>query len=339
MGYSSQAGHLGLKTQAIKGTYLDPGATAPNQGVFMRTKSGSLGGDRELIIPDPEIGGNRDIPDALLGPIKFSGSFDFYARMESLALLLKGVSGANVTSGSALLGYTHTINTANALPWISIEENIAGGYMIFKYTDCIINSLHLEADADNYLQGTAEIIGLTQATTTETPIGNRRYDTSPLLVGTNITVAYNGASLPAKSFSIDINNNVEDDDFRMGSLFLGDLVPKRREVTMGVTIRPQDANLWKLATWGSAAAVAPTGQTTKDDVVVTINSYEDIPGATAPQPYVATFTFPQVIIEPYTPEPSGDDVLEHDLSMRAVRPNPAVDIYTATVKNSFATVP
>lgn len=339
MGFSSQAGHVGFKTQAAKGTYLDPGAVAPNQGVFMRTKSGSLGGDRELIIPDPEIGGNRDVPDALLGPVKFAGSFDFYARMESLAMLLKGVSGASATAGTGLLGYTHTINTANTLPWISIEENIAGGYMVFKYTDCIINSVHLECDADNLMQGTAEIIGLTQATTTETPLGSRRYDTSPLLVGTNISVAYNGANLPAKSFSIDINNNVEDDDFRMGSLFLGDLVPKRREVTMGVTIRPQDSALWKIATWGSSAATAPTGQTTKDDVVVTISSYEDIPGATAPQPYIATFTFPQVIIEPYTPEPSGDDVLEHDLTMRAVRPNPAVDIYTATVKNSFATIP
>lgn len=341
MGYLSQAGFVGFKTQSVKGAYLDPGAVAPNQGVFVRTRSGALGGNRELLVPDPEIGGNRDIPDAQLGPISFSGEYDMYLRMESLAFFLKAVLGNSTPSGSAPTGFTHTSTAGDTtLPWVSVEEQIANAYMNFKYTDCKTNTFHMEADANGYLMGTVGLIGLTQAIqSSPTAAGSQRTDTSPLLVGTNITVAWNGVSLPAKSFSLDINNNLEDDDFRLGSLFLGDLVEKRREITMGVTIRPDDAALWKTAMWGGPAAVAPLGQSFKDDVVITLASYEDIPGATAGVKYASSFTIPQAIIAPFSLDPSGDDVLEHELEIRAVRPVAATPILTTTVKNSFTTMP
>lgn len=338
MGFSSQAGHVGLKTQAAKGTYLDPGGAAPDEGVFMRIRSGALGGNRELLIPDPEIGGNRDIPDAQLGPINFSGEYDFYARMEELATLFKAVLGSASSTGAAGTGYTHVCSTTNeSLPWLSVEEVIAGTYENFKYTDMKVNSLHLEADATGYLMGTAGFIGLTQAILS-TPTATPRWDTSPLIVGTNIAVKWNGANLPAKSFSLDINNNIEDDDFRLGSLFLGDAVEKRREISMGVTIRPQDSTLWRTAMWGGPAATTPLGQSFKDDVQIVISSYEDIPGATAGVKYNLTIDVPAAVIAPYSLNPSGDDVLEHDMEIRAVRPDPEVDIITATVLNSYATV-
>lgn len=340
MGYLSQGGHVGFKTQAAKGAYLDPGAVAPNQGVFMRIRSGALGGNRDLLIPDPEIGGGRDVPDAQLGPISFSGEYDFYARMEALATLLQAVLGESTTAGSVALGYTHTITPSDdVIPWLSIEEQIANGFDVFKYTDAKVNTLHLEADATGYLMGTVGVIALTQVPgSTPTPDVSQRWDTSPLLVGTNIAVKWNGVNLPAKSFSLDINNNLEDDDFRLGSLFLGDLVEKRREVTFGVTIRPNDQTLWRTAMYGSPVATVPLGQSFKDDVQIVISSYEDIPGANAGVKYNTTFTVSQAVIAPFALDPSGDDVLQHDIEIRAVRPNPAVDIMTADVKNSFALV-
>lgn len=337
MGFNSQSGHVGFRTQASKGTYADPGAVAPNYGVFMNIRSGALGGNRELMIPDPEIGGHRDVPDAQLGPISYSGEYDFYARMESLAGLMRGVLGNDVVTGTAPTGYTHTHTPQDTLPWLSFEEKIANGFETYKYTDAKINTLHLEADANGYLMGTVGVIALTQATTTATVTGSQRRDGSPLLVGTNIGVAWNGANLPAKSFSLDINNNIEDDDFRLGSLFLGDAVEKRREITMGVTIRPSDAALWKTAMWGSPVATAPLGQSFKDDVVITITTYEDIPGATGGVKYLATFTVPQAIIAPFSLSPSGDDVMEHDIEIRAVRPVAATPIMTVAIKNSYAT--
>jgi Phage tail tube protein len=338
MGFVAQAGHFGVKTQAVKGTYMSPGAVAPNQGVFLFFRSGALGGNRELLVPDPEIGGSRDIPDAQLGPISYSGEIDMYARMESLATLIRGALGALATTGTAITGYTHTITPADTIPWMSVEEKIANGYESFKYTDAKINTFHMEADANGYLMATAGMIALKQELVTPTAIGVQRRDSSPLLVGSNICVRWGGVDLPAKSFSLDINNNLEDDDYRLCSMNLGDAVEKRREVTMGVTIRPNDALLWRTAMWGAPAATAPLGQSYKDDVEIEINSYEDIPGATAGVKYNTTITVPQAIIAPFSLDPSGDDVLEHDIEIRAVRPDLGVPILTAEVRNSFATV-
>ena len=61
MGFVAQAGHVGFKTQTAKGTYLSPARSPPTRACsFFR--SGALGGNRELLVPDPEIGGARDIP-------------------------------------------------------------------------------------------------------------------------------------------------------------------------------------------------------------------------------------------------------------------------------------
>ena len=340
MGLLSQEGHVGIKMQTSKGVYADPGAVSPNQGVYFRIRSGALGGDRQLLIPDAEIGGNRDIPGAALGPIAFSGQYDFYGRMESLASLLYGALGVKAApAGATATGFTHTITPGSTLPWFSIEEKIANSFEVFKYTDAKINTLHIEAAADGYFMGTVGLIALKQETTTATAVNLRRTDTSPLLVGTNVLVTYNSIQLPAKSFSLDVNNNLEDNDFRLGSLFLGDLTEKGREVTMAVTIRPENSNLWKQATWGSPGATAPQGQPTYQAAKITVASYEDIPGSTGPAvKYSLNVNVPKSIIAPFSVSPSGDDVLEHDLEIRAVRPDPAVDILSAVVVNSYATV-
>lgn len=348
MGYLAQAGHIGIKTQTAKGTYMSPaqavpGTPGPTDGIFLYYRSGSLGGNRELMIPDPEIGGNRDVPDAQLGPIAYSGEFEFYARMDALPTLLRAALGAGVGTATAGDGtatpYTHTIKpNDDSLPWISVEERVANGYMVFKYTDCKVNTLHLEAEANGYLMGTIGLIGLKQETTTMTAVSARDYDTTPLIVGSNVCVRWGGVDLPAKSFSIDINNNIEDDDFRLCSMTLGDLVEKRREVTMAATIRPEDSVLWKTAMWGSPSATAPLGQSFKDDVEIEFNSYEDIPGVTPAAKYGATITVPQAIIAPFNVDPSGDDVIEHDIEIRAVRPAAATPILTAIVMNGLATI-
>lgn len=341
MSYHSQPGFVGFKRQTVKGTYKDPGAVAPNQGVFVRTRSGSLGGNRDLLIPDPEIGGNRDIPDAQLGPIAYTGEYNMYLRAESAAFFLCATLGTVVDSGAVATGYSHVITPANACDWVSVEEQIADQYLNFKYTDGKINTFHLEADANGYLMGTASLVALTQAIdSSPTTDPNKRWDTSGLLVGTEILVKWNSVTLPAKSFTMDINNNMETDDFRLGSLFLGDAAEKRREVTLGVTIRPQDAALWKTAMWGGPAATVPGGVTLKQAARVTITSYEMIPGSTGPPvPYSIDINIPSAVIAPFNLSPSGDDVLQHDLEIRALRPDPAVALLTATVVNSYALTP
>lgn len=338
--FLSQPGVLSVRTQAAKGSYLAPGATTTS-GAYIKFTSGAMGANRDLMIPDPEIGGNRDIPDAALGPISYSGDFNAYCRMEFLATLVQAaLGGTSADTGTAATGYTHTIVPANSIKYLSVEEQVGNGFDVFNYTDVKVNTLHLECAANGYLMVTFGLIGITQTGgNTVAVVGNQRYDLSPLLLGTNITVSYNGANLPARSFHIDINNNLETDDFRLGALTLFDIAEKRREVVMGATIRQTDATIWRQAVNAGSAATSPQGgAAVKQQGIITLNSYEDIPGATAGVKYLTTITIPKMAIKPFSMAPSGDDILQNDIELEALRPVQATDLMTVAVRNSYATV-
>lgn len=328
-GFSSQAGQVILRTQTVAGTYNADTGTA---GVGIRLKGGSLGPNRELMIPDPEIGGGRDVPDANLGAVGWSGDYEFYARIDSfltLAYAALGTKAFVTTTGVT----THTVTPSDAaqLPFLSIEERIAANMETYNYTDAVVNSLHLEAEANGYLSGSAGIIAARQlagATATPAPV----WDTTPMFVGTNITVTYNAVTLPAKSFSLDINNNFEDDDFRLGSFFIGDLTPKRREITASFGIRESSSALWRQAVYGTSGATGPGGVVTKSQLVITITGYDDIPAGTPATKYSISITIPQFALTPYSLDVSGDDIIESDIEGQALRPVPATPILTLVGK-------
>jgi len=337
MGFSSQAGALVLVTQALKGTY---NADIDEDGVSMRLRSGSLAPNRELLIPDAEIGGGRDVNDAYLGAVSWSGDFEFYARMKSLPTLLRGALGtavSNTTTGVT----THTITPSDAalLPFLSAQHQVGSGLDVYDYTDIVVNTLHLEAEANGYLMGTVGLIAVKEVAGA-TPIDESSLDDgTPMMVGTNISLTLNGVTLPAKSFSLDINNNFEDDDFRLGSLYLNQLSPKRREVTGSVTIRPEDSSLFRRATYGGAALTQAGGTTVKDQMVITMNTYEYIPGATpSTTTYQLTITIPKIALQPFGFEPSGDDLIENDIEFQALRPVIGTGLMTAVVRNGTADI-
>lgn len=336
MGYSSQAGQVILRSQAVAGTYQADTGTA---GVGMKLRSGSLGTNRDLLVPDPEIGGGRDVVDAYLGAASWSGDYEFYARMDGVATLLKAALGTAAAPVTATGVTTHTITPSDAaqLPFLSIEEAIGSGLEVFRYNDAVVNTFHLEAEANGYLMGTAGLIGAKQvagAARTATPV----WDDGPMVVGTNISVTYNSVTLPAKSFSLDINNNFEDDDFRLGSFYLGDLTPKRREVTASFGIRESASALWRQATYGVSSATQVGGLTTKQPLVITMSTYENIPAGTPLTPYSLTITIPNFILSPYSLEASGDDIIESDVEGQAVRPLAGTGLMTAVIKTGKATI-
>lgn len=435
MGFPSQSGQVGFGIQTLKGTPV--AATR-----FARLKGGSLGGNRDLLIPDPEIGGNRYIAGAYLGPIGYSGTFDFYARMEMLAMLSYGCLGNKsstnvagqsevqtititgtptggtftltyrgqttsaiaynatnstvdaalealstigagnvtvtggpgpgtpyvVTFASALAakaiypltaansltggtsptititettpGYapmgTHVLTPGNVLPWLTVEERVSVGYESFRYTDAQVTGLHLECDASGYFMGSVDLAALTQEanfTAQTTPA----WDQSPMMVGTSVKFRVNGVLISAKSMSFDLSNNTEDDDFRLGSVSLGDLTPKRLDAGGSFTIRPTDSTLWRAATYGSTIATGPlAGAAYTVPLQIQVDSYEDIQGATTP--YRCLIDVPSAVLKPFPVEPSGDDVLENTVEWVAVAPDPLVPCLTMTIRNDLANV-
>lgn len=333
MGFNSQAGHLLVRTQAAPNTFPADFAAA-HRGV--RLRSGSLGANRELMVADPEIGGGRDRTQAYLGPVSFSGDFDMYARMEAITTFLKAGFGSAQSTVADGVG-THTITPSDSatLPYLAFQEKIGDGMETSQYTDGVVNTIHFEAEAAGYLLATIGIIAKrSQVGATPIPPEDIEWDESPLTVGTNITCRFGGLTLPAKSFAFDLNNNFEDDDFYLGSLFLGDLTAKGREVSGSFTVRPNDSAMWRQAVLGNAAATAPTGEVTLNDFVIKAETYENIDGATTPTKSSLELTIPNIALEPFGLEPSGDDIIENDISFQALRPSSATPICTVVVKSA-----
>ncbi len=334
MGFSSQAGKVVLRKQSVPGTLAADLATA---GIALPLRSGALATSRELLVPDPEIGGGRDIRQAYLGAVSWAGDYELYVRPDGIATLLYGTLGAAEAPVTATGVTTHTITSSDAaqLPFYSIHEEIGAGLELFNYTDCVMNTLHLESDANGYLMGTVGIIGA-RGVAAATAIPTPTWDEGPMFVGTNILVTYGGVTLPAKSFSLDINNNFSDDDFRLGSFFLGDLTPQGREVTASFNIRETSSALWRQATLGAAAATTVQGTTVVDDLVIHAETYETI-GATATR-YSLDITIPNYVLKPYSFSVSGADVIESDIEGQALRPDSGIALMTAVVKTETATI-
>lgn len=334
MGYSSQAGHVFLRTQpsGAPGVFAADMASA---GVGLKLRSGSLGPSRTLLVPDAEIGGNRDVADAYLGTSSWSGDYSFYTRMDSLPTLLGAALGLNADTAAGSV-YTHTMTPSDAsqLPFLSVEEQIGAGLETYRYTDTVVNTLHLEAEANGYLSGTAGLIAIKQVAGA-TPTTGVPFDDGPMIVGTNITVTYNGVTLPAHSFSLDVTNNIADDDWRLGSFYLGGLDPKRREVTASFSLRHQSSALWRQAVYGTPAATQAGGVTTKQQLVITCTSYENVAATT---PYSLTITIPKFVLNPFNFSASGDDIIDGDVSGQALRPVSANGLMTAVVVNGKAAV-
>lgn len=441
MGFNSQAGQVGLGIQSLKGT-----AVAATR--FARLRSGSLGGERSLLIPDPEIGGNRDIPGAYLGPVTFGGELAFYPRAQMLALLAYGTLGTksstsvagtnevqtvtttgtpaggtfklqfrgqrtgplayNITSAAldtalealstigvgkvactigplptgivctfdtapyagtnvpsltvveeALTGGatphavvtattpgvpaigTHVITPADALPWLTVEERIGSAvseFESFQYKDAKVNTLHLEADATGFVMGTANLFALSQTAGFVEQVAPD-WDATPMMVGGEVLVSFGGSTVPANTFSMDINNNLETDNFVLGSVFAQDSTEKRREVKMTCSYRPVDSTLWKAAMYGGTGLSAPiAGPAYRGAASVKFTTYETIGDVIAGTPFSVLIEMPDVVVTPYKISPSGDDVLSNDLEFTMVRPDAVVNPITITVVNDVAQV-
>lgn len=336
MGYNSQSGKVIVGTQTAKGvTRTDLGTL----GLGLKLTSGSLAGNRELITADPEIGGGRDLTDALGGPTSFSGEYGMYARNRAIAFFLKNVLGEAVSApdGTEPAAHIHTITPVDGqIPFFSVYEEISDNLERFLYTDAMVNTFHMEAEAGGLLTATAGVIARQMVAGTPALSASALTDNTSMFVGTNINITYNGVAVPAKSFSIDINNNIEDDDFRLGSLFLGDMTAKSREITASMTLRHENSAAMRQALFGTTTATQIGGLLTKEELVILIESYENITGTGIK--FSTELTFPKVIFNPFAFEPSGDDALENDVEMTVVRPDPAVKAMTAVVTNDVAAI-
>jgi hypothetical protein len=324
--FASELGHIGLSKEASSGLFANPSK-------YLLVTSAEINPDTDLLIPDAEVGGGRDIVDGGVahGTIKWSGSLDYYLRPEAIGLLLLGATGAVVSSGISGSAYGHQFKMIDYLQPLCIEQNVASTLDTLDYTDVKVNSFHIEASAGEFVTGSSEIVAIavTAGGVNHTPT----FETAPVFTYAGGYVELEGAQISVKSFSFDVNNNLVDDDFRIGSRTLASLVEKRREVTASLEIAPSDNTLFRKSVFGSSTAAAASGsqQLYSGSLFLRLESPTSIPGSAVR--YQMDINIPKAIFEASPLPQSGDDLVVQTLSMRAVK-TAGQDVATIVLRNA-----
>ena len=327
--YGSQTGYVGFARQTASGVY-----TTPTK--YMYVTSASIDPDTDLLIPDPEIGTGRAIADDVYnGPIKWTGSIEFNVRPEAFGLLAYAAMGSCTSSGiDGSNSYGHTFRLENQLVPLSIEKNVGDGLEVFGYTDCKVNTLSLSATAGELVTGSVEIIG-TDETSGKTNQAET-YETAPIFTYAGGTVTLDGVVTSVKEVSLELNNNIVDDDYRLGSRKLGSLVEKRREVSAKITIVPQDSSTYKKAVYGSGTATTTSGSqlTYTGSLDLHFESATGIPN-TASTKYSMDINIQKAVFRAAPLPISGDDMIIEELDMLPVQ-GTTEDEFTIAIRNTTA---
>jgi hypothetical protein len=324
MSYTAQEGHVGLALQGAEGVYDE--ATQ-----FLYVTEISLEPDDNLIVPDPEIGTGRDITEAYPGGIKWSGSISFNLRPEALGMLLLGAFGS-VSSNTVGAVTTHTFTPANTLPLLSIEKAVSDGLEVFGYTDVKVNSLRIECAAGEIATGTCEVIATKETSdiAASTPV----FEDAPIFTFAGGQVKVDTVVASVKAVSFELNNNIQDDDYRIGSRYLGTLTPKRRELTASIDVVPEDSDEYKKAVYGASnlTEAANTQPVYTGSLEILFESLTGQVIPTTSTKYSLKIEVPEAIFKSAPIPTSGDEMIVQSIEMLPVKG--AGNIATATLINS-----
>jgi hypothetical protein len=311
MSYTSETGSLGLARQDVKGTFH-----APTD--YMKIQSIDMNPDGEKLIPDPEIGGISDIDSIHQGTYKIGGSVDTYIRPEAIGILFHGALGSYTPSGLINNGaYLHNFTplASGSLPWISVKKSISDDVQVFNYTDCKVEGFSIDINASEYCTAKFDIVGISDAVGVA---GSESYESAPLLVATKATINIGGVSVSAKKATIEFKNNLNNDDFRVGSRFLGDITEKRRELDLKMDIvLDTTSELYRKSFYGAAAATTAGFAVYADSVDILLDSPTNI--ATSAISYKILFQIKNAVFMAAPTPASGDDLVVIPLELKATK--------------------
>ena len=331
--YMAQSGYIGTARQTASGT----GAyTTPTKYHYITDASIEPSGD--LIIPDPEIGGGRDIVDGSVQPgtISWGGGINFYVRPESIGHFILGATGAITSSGLDGIsgGYGHTFTFENDLIPLSLEEKVGDGLEVIGYNDVKIQSFHIEAAAGELVTGSADVIASNAVAgkSEQTP----SFETSPIMTFAGGSIVVNSGEMSVKSVSLDIANNIADDDFRIGSRTLQSLVEKRREISASVEIVPTDNTTFRQTVYGGSSATTVSGLQTAfgGALFLRFETAAKIPGS-ATVGYQLDFNFTKAMFKVADFSGANDDQITQTLDMVVVDTSTAT-VGTVVLRNTTA---
>lgn len=326
MAYSAEKGHVGFAIQALKGTFTEPTD-------YMKVQSVDLNPEGEKIIPDVEIGASSDISEVYQGTYKISGSLDCYVRPEAIGILFYGALGKYTASG--LLGsgaYLHNFIASGVLPWVSIKKTVSDDIQIFNYTDCKVEGFQIDINASEPSTAKFDIVGISDEVGSA---GNENFESAPMLIATQATVNIGGVAVSAKKATLTYKNNLESEDFRIGSRFLGDITEKRREIDLSMDIvLDTTSKLYEKAFYGGASKTEASFDVHAERVDIILESASLI-GSSA-LPYKLLLSIKNAVFMAAPTPAKGDDLVVVTLELKATKSG-ALNVFEIHLWNGKAT--
>lgn len=331
--FVSNDGFIGLARQTNPasgaGSYVSPTR-------YLYVDSFDVNPNSEPLIPDAEIGSTRDIQDNSIrvGPISWSGEVSGKLRPDSIGLIVLSALGAAVSSsiGGGAFGHTMT-PTDNCIP-LSITKRIGdqGNPMdVFGYTDAKVNVLRFEAAAGELVTFNAEFIAVEERSgkSNQTPT----FETGPIFSFVDGEVVLEGTSIPLKNISVELNNNIVDDDYRIGTRLLASTLERRRTLTATLDVVPTDASIFKKTVYSG------TGNTAVSDSQLVYSGSLflrfEAPHTIGSQNYSMDVTIPEAVFRTANLPISGEDMVMETLEMTAVKQS-GEHVVTVVLRNGIS---
>jgi hypothetical protein len=233
--------------------------------------------------------------------VNVDGSISFKLRPEFAGLLFHlALGGTDTVSGGGPL-YTHTMNLVAAntnLPsaTIVVDRKVA----IKKYAGCTISNLSLDFNANDYVQGSIDIIGTNESTGTLAALSAF---TVPSYRCTAATLTVGGNSIDVEGVSVSINNNLEESPATYSTgLYKGQPQHGMRNVTVSINL--------------PYSAAVETFKTTY--LLTETNAAVVLTCASSDTDYTLTITLPNVSINSANGNVSGEGIIESTIEGEAL---------------------
>jgi tail tube protein len=322
MSETAQNGYCIIGVQTAKGT---PAVlTASNA---LKLTSATPSGQAELLDDDAEIGGGRDFEasSAVLGGFNVAGDLEGLFRAKTIGYLLMaaGFAPAAPVQDGVTGAYKHTFTPTNALNYLTMLIRWGNAGVVRKMSDCLVNEITFELEANGKVTWSASVIGCEEVADVAgmTPL----FETTPVANYAGSAAELDGlGTYRWESMSLGINNNLSDDEWVIGSRKLDDVTGGAREVTVGGTIKvgnnsPSLTDLYKAAVYGDVAATAPGGSDPyHTDSALTFGTTKLV-GTSITHRFGMKATVPDLVIQGFPLEASGDDRLTIDIEGRAYK--------------------
>lgn len=321
-GLSGNTAWLMAAKQASKGTAATVAANTTFKNPFA---GGNIGPVRETDNLE-ETDSSRDRGIAYVTTSGVEGEPELYVRDGSIGFWLFAALGTSVPTGIGP-NYTHTQTPANTIPYITVWKN-QSDVLYERYTDCMVSSISVSAEAGQPLSATVGLQGRTPTRLTTNPdAGNLApIDNSAVYSFNEASIQLGGgATSLISSFELTLENNVtrqQTDDVTPY-----DVVPGTREVSLGFDMIFENLDEYNKFHYGGAAGTTISSNifTTSADFTFTKGANNEI-----------KFTLPSIAYEefPVEPDPGGDPIV---VSARAVAQRGASPVLTSEIKNQIAT--